>query len=147
MPSTIMAPCVRFMTFMTPQIRVSPMAARPYTAPTSSPSMMEAMMPIIGEQRPCEMEDWEQSSIFVLSLVDDLRRAGRLGPDHFLVQSAALLLPFCDDHLVAHLQAVPLGVSREFGAAEHRGDIHAVEHSGYFGLLGRPCLLDGALQD
>lgn len=29
MPSTIMAPCVRLITFMTPQISVSPMAARP----------------------------------------------------------------------------------------------------------------------
>ena len=93
------------------------------------------------------MEDWEQSSIFVHSLVDDVRRLGRLGPDHFLEQSAALLLPLGDDHLVARLEAVLLGVSRELGAAKHRSDIHAVEDGGYLGLLGRACLLDGALQD
>src|SRR6516162_673526 len=93
------------------------------------------------------MEDWEQSSIIVLRLVDDVRRLGRLGPDHFLVQSAALLLPLGDDHLVARLEAVLLGVSRELGAAKHRSDIHAVEDGGYLGLLGRACLLNGALQD
>src|ERR1039457_1125760 len=45
MPSAIMAPCVRLMTSITPQIRLKPIAASPYTAPTSSPSIMEARMP------------------------------------------------------------------------------------------------------
>src|SRR6516162_107876 len=96
---------------------------------------------------PAKMEDWKPSSIFMLSLVDDVRRPGCFGPDHCFEQSAALLLPLGDDHLVADLQAVLLGVGREFGTAEHRCGIHAVEHRGDLGLLGRVRLLDGALQD
>src|ERR1019366_8863419 len=44
MPSAIMAPWVRLMTSITPQIRLKPIAASPYTAPTSRPSIMEARM-------------------------------------------------------------------------------------------------------
>src|SRR6516165_10225123 len=48
---------------------------------------------------------------------------------------------------MAHLQAVLFWVGREFGTAEHCGDVHAVEHAGDLGLLGGTCLLDCALQE
>ena len=48
MPSAITAPWVRLMTSITPQIRLKPMAASPYTAPMSRPSIMEARMPDIS---------------------------------------------------------------------------------------------------
>ena len=45
MPATIIAPWVRLITFITPQMSVRPIAASPYTEPTSTPSAIEATIP------------------------------------------------------------------------------------------------------
>jgi hypothetical protein len=41
-PNAIIGPCERLMTFMTPQINVNPIAAKPYTNPTRIPSGRES---------------------------------------------------------------------------------------------------------
>src|SRR3974377_2094969 len=51
MPSAITAPGVRLMTPMTPQMRLNPIAASPYTEPMSRPSIMDATIPAISH--PC----------------------------------------------------------------------------------------------
>src|ERR1039458_4966218 len=61
MPSAIMAPWVRLMTSITPQIRLKPIAASPYTAPTSRPSIMEASTPDISHPP----SSWLSTSILV----------------------------------------------------------------------------------
>src|SRR5262249_17074807 len=78
--------------------------------------------------------------------VDHLGGLRRLGPDHFLDHRAGLLLPLRKHHLVAELQTVLLGIGRELGAAEHRGDVHAVEYFGDLGLVDGAGLLDRTLQ-
>src|SRR5262245_13677209 len=54
-------------------------------------------------------------------LIQNLGRLGRQRPDDFLHQLAVLLLPLRQHHLVTELEAVLLGVGREFRAAEHGG--------------------------
>jgi hypothetical protein len=48
---------------------------------------------------------------------------------------------------MADLQAVFLGIGREFGTAEHRGDVDLVEDVGDLGLIERAFLLDGMLEE
>src|SRR6478735_3609338 len=103
---------------------------------------------IISDGRVARDERKAESSLPSLPTIsiENVRGFGSLRPDDFLHQLAVLLLPLGKHHLVTDLQAVFLGSGREFGAAEHGGDIHLVEDVDDLGLIERAGLLDGMLE-
>src|ERR1039457_5598180 len=114
MPSAMTAPWVRLITSITPQIRLRPIAASPYTEPMSRPSIMEARIPDISHPRAAFHSDQAKlrnySELFSPLLVDRIHQIGALagqGPDHLLHQRARFVfLPLRQNHGVANLQAV-----------------------------------------
>src|ERR1017187_9130515 len=95
MPSAMTAPWVRLITSITPQIRLRPIAASPYTDPMSRPSIMEAKIPDISH--PCaalhshEARRRKHSELCSPLLVNRINQIGALagqGPDHLLHRRA-----------------------------------------------------------
>src|SRR5215831_14151371 len=126
MPSTMMAPWARLMTFMTPQMSVNPMAARPYTEPTRTPSITEAMIPIMwGPRAGGAFNGRRRKGVASVNYVGSL---GLLRPDHFLGQLSIFLLPLRKHHLMRDLEAMLVRIGGELGAAEERRDVDLVEH-------------------
>src|ERR1019366_4296681 len=158
------------MTSITPQIRLKPIAASPYTAPTSRPSIMEARMPdmfhpprswfstpaalelgssghrIIGSSGALVQNHNSDHPMTLSSSVDRIHQAGALAcqwPHNFFYQLAGLvLLPLRQNHGMAHLQAVFVGGGRELGPPVEGSDIGGVQRLRHLGRVdpARPVL-------
>src|SRR5215467_4588204 len=150
MPATIMVPWVRLMTSMTPQIRVSPMAARPYTSPTSTPSIIEARIPSIdveSSSRHAMAPARTSRLVTCRDRIDHRRGLGISRPDHLASGLAILLLPLRQHHLVRGLQPMVTRIISKLDASEECCDIGAVQRRRHLISVDGIGLLDSVLQN
>src|ERR1022692_2475944 len=140
------------MTFITPQIRLRPIAASPYTAPTSTPSIMEARMPDISRPPRARVTFDAILTFSRNSLsVHRIHQVGALAyqwPNNLSCQFAGfVLLPLRQNHGMAYLQAVFIGGGRILGPPVKGSDIGRVQRLRHLSRLNAARLFDGALQD
>src|SRR5215207_4398491 len=136
----MMGPCERLITFITPQISVSPMAASPYTKPRRMPSGNDASnRPIccmlnsrnrVGAVciAPAPGEDCVDGLFWCRNRVEGIRIRHISRPDHFAHEFTCIVfLPLCNNHQMPNLKSMGFGRRIEFDAAIEGEDIHGFE--------------------